>query len=98
MGFTPIGPVVQREIDAAGLKGPVEASRVCAAFDELTVELFDQKLKDKAKALYLKNKALTVAATSSVVGQELKLHEPDILKALNEKVGSKVVERIRFLV
>lgn len=98
MGFTPIGPIVHREIDSAGLKGPVEAARVCETFDKLMGELFDQKLKDKAKALYLKNKTLTVAAVSSVVGQEIKLREHDILGALNDRVGSRVVERIRFLV
>lgn len=97
MGFTPIGSIVKKGIESAGLKGPVEAAQVCEAYDRVVLEMFGDKLKDKTKALYLKNRTLTVSASSAVVGQELKLHEAHILEKVNAALGSKVVERLRFL-
>ena len=95
---TPIKDILDKNIKQAGLKDSVTAAVVCDEFNKVAIEIIGEKIKDKAKPLYLKNRTLTVAVLSSVIGQELKLHETEILEKLNNKAGDKFVERLRFLV
>jgi len=90
--------ILDRNIREAGIKQPVTAAIICDEFNKLAIEIIGEKIRDKAKALYLKNRTLTVAVLSSVIGQELKLHEKEILEKLNKKLGENVVDRIRFFV
>lgn len=90
--------ILDRNIREAGIKQPVTAAIVCDEFNKVAVEIIGEKIKDKAKALYVKNRTLTLAVLSSVIGQELKLHEKEILDKLNKKAGEKVVDRLRFFV
>lgn len=90
--------ILDRNIREAGIKQPVTAAIVCGEFNKVAVEIIGDKIKDKAKALYVKNRTLTVAVLSSVIGQELKLHEKEILEKVNKKIGENAVDRIRFFV
>jgi hypothetical protein len=85
-------------IKKAGISDQVEASVVCEEFDKIAVEILGDQVKDKLRALYVKNQTLTIAVMSSVMGQEIKLHEHEILEKLNQKTGQNKVERLRFLV
>jgi hypothetical protein len=85
-------------IKNAGISDQVEAAVVCEDFNKIAVEILGENVKDKLKALYVKNKTLTIAVMSSALGQEIKLHEHEILEKLNQKTGKNKVERLRFLV
>lgn len=74
------------------------AAIICDEFNKVAIDIIGEKIKDKAKALYVKNRTLTVAVLSSVIGQELKLHETEIIERLNKKAGDNVVDRLRFFV
>lgn len=93
-----IGSLLNKTINKAGISEQVGAAVVCDQFNKIVIEVLGQNIKDKVKALYVKNKTLSVAALSSVVGQEIKLHEQEILEKLVVKVGKNKVERLRFLV
>lgn len=82
----------------AGISDQVGAAVICDQFNEVVVEVLGEKVRGKAKALYVKNRTLTVAVLSSVMGQEIKLHESEMLAKLNAKAGRLEVERLRFLV
>ena len=85
-------------IRKAGISEQVGAARVCEEFNRIVVEVLGEKVKDRVKALYVKNRTLSVAVLSSAMGQEIKLHEQEILEKLRQKVGEIQVERLRFLV
>lgn len=81
----------------SGLAKQITAALVCDEFDKIILEKWGDKVENKAKALYFKDKVLTIACLSSVMAQEIKLHEIEILEQLNAKFEG-VVERVRYLV
>ncbi len=81
----------------SGLSKQITAALVCEEFDKIAQKKWGNKIKNKVRALYLKNKILTVVSLSSVMAQEIKLHEQEILEKINEKFNG-AVERIRYLV
>ena len=95
---TSIGSLLQKTLNKAGIAEQVNAAIVCNEFQSIAQELFGKAIQDKAKALYVKNRTLTIAVTSSVIGQEIKLHEREIVQKLEKKVGKNKVEKLRFLV
>jgi len=95
---TPLKNLLPESIQKAGIAKQVGAAVVCNEFDKIMLEIFGDKVKNKVKAQYVKNGTLTVAVLSSVWGQEIKLHEQEILEKLRQKVGENKVERLRFLV
>ncbi|RJO58982.1 DUF721 domain-containing protein [Candidatus Parcubacteria bacterium] len=97
MGFTPIKYTLNRNIQSSGLQSQVDGARVIELFALIIQDLFGEDFADKAKALYLKNRTLTISVVSPIIGQELKLKEARIVQAVNEKMQANLVERLRFL-
>ena len=98
MSFSTISNVLNKNFkQKSGLAKQIQAALVCDEFDKIINKQWKGKVKDKTKALYFKDNILTIASLSSVIAQEIKLHEKDILEKINQKFGG-VVERIRYLV
>ena len=97
MGFTPIKYTLNRNIQSSGMQDQVDGARTIELFSSVVVQAIGESVANQVRGLYLKNRTLTVSVPSPVIGQELKLHEAQIVKALNEKMGVVVVERLRFL-
>ncbi len=95
---TSIGNLLQQSLNRTGFSEQINAAIVCSQFDKIAIEILGSVAKDRIQAKFVKNKTLTVAVTSSAIGQEIKLHEHEILEKLTKKIGSRVVERLRFLV
>ncbi len=66
-------------------------------FNKAAVDIFGEKILEKFKPLHLKDKVITVACLSSTAVQELKLHEAEIVKKVNQYFNRPVVERLRFV-
>ena len=81
----------------SGLAKSIQASLVCEEFDKILENKWGRVVKGKAKAMYYKDKILTIASLSSVMAQEIKLHERDILEELNSNFNN-AVESLRYLV
>lgn len=90
--------LLNESVRHAGVSEQVEAAMICDEFNKIALEILGPGVKDKLRALYVKNKTITIAVMSSSIGQEIKLHEPEILEKLNQKAGPNKVERLRFLV
>lgn len=97
MGFTPIKYTLNRNIQSSGLQDQVDGARAIELFSSIVAETIGEDIAQKVKGLYLKNRTLTVSVPSPVIGQEIKLHEKQIVDALNRKMEVVVVERLRFL-
>ncbi len=96
-GFTPIKYTLNRNIQSTGLQDQVDGARVIELFSSVVKDVISESIASQVKGLYLKNRTLTVSVPSAVIGQEIKLHEAQIVQALNEKMSANVVERLRFL-
>ena len=95
---TSIKDILQSSLQKAGIADQVNAAMVCNEFNRIMEEVFGKQISEKVKALYVKNRTLTLAVMSSAVGQELKLREQELIQKLEKKVGKNRVERLRFLV
>ncbi len=93
----PLGKIVKQTVQQKGdvAKG-VEAANIVETADKVLGEVFDDEVKSMMKPLYIKNRTLTISCSSSTVAQELKLNEPQILGKLEEALGEKLVDRIRY--
>lgn len=98
MTFQKLENLLPKSVKKAGIVNQVSAAIVCDKFIKVLNEVFDERVTKKVKPMYIKNKTLTIAVLNSVLAQEIKLHEPEILEKLNEKGKEKVVESLRFLV
>lgn len=88
--------LLTQSVQRAGVAASVDAARVVTAAEQVLRAIFTPEVAARMKPLYLKNRTLTVSCDSSIVAQELKLREPDILAALAKKLGSASVDRLRY--
>lgn len=98
MPFTPIGDALQDKMTSKSpLKKQVEASEAVTAAEQVIKDMFPEELAGHAKPLFLKNRTLTVTCASSAMAQEIRLRQDEMVKKINEAIGKKEVDRIRYL-
>ena len=98
MPFTPIGDTLQDNVNQKGpLKKQVDASLAVEAAEAVIKDMFEPDLAIHAKPLFLKNRTLTVTCSSSIMAQEIRLKQSEIVDKINKKLGKKEVDRIRYL-
>ena len=98
MPFTPLGKALDDKMQKqTPLQKQVEATQVVDFTEEVLKEMFGEDLAKHAKPLFLKNRTLTISCASSVMAQEIRLNQADIVEKVNEKLGKKEVDRIRYL-
>ena len=98
MLFSTIENILNKNLKSkSGLVQQVTAALICDEFDKIILEIWGNKMKNKVKALYFKDSTLTIASLSSIMAQEIKLHEKEILAKLNTKFP-ETVKNFRYLV
>ena len=98
MAFTPLGDALHKKMDSHHpLKKQLEATEVVEIASEVMSAVFGADLAAHAKPLFLKNRTLTVSCASSAIAQEIRLNQAAIVDKINEKLGKKEVDRIRYL-
>lgn len=97
MSFTPLGDALRHNVTGATpIKKQIQAALLVEAAEAVFQELFGAE-KPQAKALFLKNRTLTVSCASGAVAQEIRLRQAEIVAKINAKIGAKEVDRIRYL-
>lgn len=96
MSFTPINKIIKDKMSRTALSRQITASLVCEEFDKIVCQMHGKNLAKHVKAVYLKDKILTVACLSSSAAQEIKFAENKILSILNHEFNN-CVERLSFL-
>lgn len=92
-----LGEILKKQMkQTTGWKN-IEASIVVEKANETLQEIFGLESKRFAQAIYLKNRIISITCLSSVMAQEIKLNEKNILSSLNTKLGGQTVEKIRYL-
>lgn len=87
---------MQKRLQHAGAAKSVEAALVVEVAQKVFDEFFglDPQL---VRALYLKNRTLTVSVSGAPVAQELKKNERELLQKISSACNNEVIERIRYL-
>ncbi|MBU1613367.1 MAG: DciA family protein [bacterium] len=92
-----LGNILNFKAKRSPIMRSVVASMVVEKANHVLANMFGEHIIDFARAVYLKNKALTVACLSSVSAQEIRLHESKIVEEINKKMGDSVVDKIKYL-
>jgi len=97
MAFKPLGSLLRKNVQAKGMSYQVEAAMALQYFDEVVEDLWQGKMKGRAKPLYLKDHILTVASLSPVFSQELRLKQAAVVSYINDKAGHEIISNLRFM-
>ncbi len=98
MSFIPLGDALHDKMKGQkALKNQVEASEAVEISEGVFIDLFGEDMAKHAKALFLKNRTLTVSCSSTAMANEIRLNQAQIVDAINEKLKKDEVDRIRYL-
>lgn len=92
-----LGNILQNHQSKSPLVRGVQAAMAVEKANKVICEFWGEAGERYARALYVKNKILTIACLSSSMAQEIKLREKEIVNKLNELQGEKIVEKVRCL-
>lgn len=97
MTFIPLKNLIPHALRRNKIAPQVEATLVLKEFNKIARLVWGDKINQQAKALYVKNKVLTVAVLSSVIASEIRLNKNNIINSINGSLGQLVVKDIRIL-
>lgn len=97
MAMKSLGELLKRQMPQTVSWKHVEASVVVEKTNEILRDLFGAGSKRFAQAVYFKERTISITCLSSVMAQEIRLNEKQIITALNDKLGGKIVEKIRYI-
>ncbi|OGH76945.1 MAG: hypothetical protein A2469_02400 [Candidatus Magasanikbacteria bacterium RIFOXYC2_FULL_40_16] len=98
MSFTPIGNTLYiKDSPEDQAKKQLEAAQVLEHADNTIIELFGKEKAYHIRPLFLKNRTLTISCATSLVAQEIRDRQAEIVDKINEKMGKKEVDSIRYL-
>ncbi len=84
-----------------GKKSPfMQGVLAAAAIDMANIFIEDywgENGKKLAKAMYIKNGNLVIACLSSIMSQEIRMREAELIAKVNAKCGSSMVRNVRYL-
>jgi len=98
MAFTPLGDALHDKMGKdSTLKNQLEAAEAVEIAENVMNDMFGEELAKDARPLFVKNRTMTISCASSAIAQEIRINQHDIVAKINEKLGKKEVDRIRYL-
>jgi len=90
--------ILNKHLKQAGLSQNIETALIIKEFEELVGAFWGAKIGKKIKALYIKDRVLTVACLSSVIIQEVSFRKQELLQQINNKFKKEALKDIKFIV
>lgn len=99
MPFVPLSKISRETmVSRTPLKRQVEASQVLEYASNVLVEIFGKEQAYHSKPLFFKHRTLTITCSSATMAQEIRINQNIIVNKINDKLGKKEVDSIRYLV
>ena len=89
-----LGSLLQKRVQQSGFGRQVEAARIIECAKKELVKIFHKDALAYMQPVVVKDRVLQVRVGSSVVAQELRLREKDIVEAVNKTLGQNVINRL----
>lgn len=98
MSFIPLSNAlrVRRRPESIG-KGDAETLGILEYTMEVLGEVFSRERAGEARPMFLKNRTLTISCATTEIAQDIRLKQAEILEKINEKLGKKEIDSIRYL-
>ena len=87
---TKISDILKALLKEQGLDGKMAENRLLNSWKEL----LGKTISNSTQNMYIKDKTLFVHLRSSIIRQELLMIKDDLIKKLNEKAGSDIIQNI----
>ncbi len=87
---TKISVILNALLKEQGLDGKMAENRLLNSWKEL----LGKTISNSTQNMYIKDKTLFVHLRSSIIRQELLMIKDDLIKKLNEKAGSDIIQNI----
>ena len=88
-----LGRIVRQFMRQEGLESPYNEYKLMNSWEEIMGQGIARFTGDK----FIKNQTLFIKINSSIVKNELMMSRQQIVRKLNEKVGSQVITDIKFV-
>ena len=88
----PLGAILQQAMKASRIDVDLDAHRLWQQWEDVVGTTIAQNARPEA----IKGKLLLVNVSSAPWMQQLQFLKPELIEKLNENLGRKVVEEIRF--
>lgn len=92
-----LGNIINLKTKRSPMMRGVVASMAVEKANHILANMFGENIIDFARAIFIKDKSLTIACLSSVASQEIRMQEAKLIAEINEKMGSDVVHKVKFL-
>ena len=83
-------------LQRANIHKQVRATQALDYVNELLQKQWHEKIKNKAKPLYIKDRKLVIAVLSSVLANEIRLRQHWLMAEINKKFGPDTVTKIQL--
>ncbi len=87
-----IGDLLAQYLRQEGLETPLLQKRLLASWEEVTGPVVERYTQQK----FIKNQTLFVKISNPALRQDLSMMRTQLVKRLNEKVGSMVITDVKF--
>ncbi len=92
-----LGSLLNRPNQNRPLLKQVRSAMIVETANEFIGKTYGQGAENQARAVYLKNGILTIACLSSVLAQEMRLRQVELLNAIAAKFGPEAIKKVRYL-
>ncbi|MDP2918054.1 MAG: DUF721 domain-containing protein [bacterium] len=96
--FISLKSVLPQFIDKIGAGAAIEKKQIPLAYQKIVAEVLNEKAARASRALFLRNKILTIAVPSSAWACQLQFVQHNVICEINKLLGERAVERIVFKV
>lgn len=88
-----LGELLKEYIEAMNISGKLKEVEIINAWEEIVGKNVAKATRD----IFIRDRAIYIKFSSSVVRNEISMLKNDLLRRLNEKAGHVVVDKIVFL-
>lgn len=92
-----LSSLLSKAVKKAGISGRVEDTQITRCFNEIKDKILAPELAKKVRAMYVRKGVLNIASLSEAASKELKMKEAQIIKEINEKFNTEVVNKINYI-
>lgn len=97
MSWVPLKNIVDGHLATRGLDTRITEALVLEQANQIIAKFFGKDSSSKARAIYFRNGALTIAVLSNGLYSEIASQSQEFLNILNNQLNDDLVEELQFL-
>jgi hypothetical protein len=95
--FLPLGKILEQKSPTNPMFRGINAAIVVEIANKALAEILGKGITDTAQAVFLRQETLTIACLSSIVAQEIKLYEAELVDRIHKETVAMAVKKVRYL-